>query len=101
MNQGTICVVAFSAESSRSRRGVVAESSRSSLFFVGRIGGVVAESSQSLNGDSVAARQDAWCFVAFLDGSSRSRCGVAAESSRSDPFFIGQTSGWVDGWVGA
>ena len=78
MHQDTIFFVAFSAESSRSRRGVVAESSRSGLFFVGRIGGVVAESSQSLNGDSVAARQDAWCFVAFLDGSSRSRCGVEA-----------------------
>ena len=35
------------AESSRSRRGVVAESSRSNLFFDRQNGGVVAESSRS------------------------------------------------------
>ena len=79
MRQDTSFFAAFSAESSRSRRGVVAESSRSDLFFVGRNGGVVAESSRSQIGDHVAARQDALFFVAFIEGSSRSRRGVVAE----------------------
>ena len=90
MRQDTSFFAAFSAESSRSRRGVVAESSRSDLFFVGQNGGVVAETSRSQNCDHVAVRKDALRFVAFLEGSSRSRRGVAAESSWSDLSFCGR-----------
>ena len=45
------------AESSRSRRGVVAESLGLDLFLIGRNGGVVAESLRSRNADHLDVRE--------------------------------------------
>ena len=77
------------AESSRSRRGVVAESVPGSLFFVGQNGGVAVESSRSRSSPRHGGSRSGLVFNRW-DG------GVGAESARSrrgvvawQPIFCG------------
>ena len=82
------------AESSRSRRGVVAESVPGRLFFVGQNGGVAVESSRSRSSPRHGGSRSGLVFNRW---EWRSRRGVGAESSRSHrgaaarkPIFCGQ-----------
>ena len=82
------------AESSRSRRGVVAESVPGSLFFVGQNGGVAVESSRSRSSPRHGGSRSGLVFNRWDGGvgaeSARSRRGVIAGPLRESLCFVGR-----------
>ena len=79
------------AESSRSRRGVVAEWVPGSLFFVGQNGGVAVESSRSRSSPRHGGSRSGLVFNRWDGGvgaeSARSRRGVTAGPLRESLFL--------------